>query len=181
MKCKITIFVLGICLFFPVNSFSKDVFSFDGRVDVDKEQIEFNLDFFDRGTIIVKSEMRDDKELSVLFDAEHFKAFQFDISTEIRGLIEFSGKEKNAIGAIFGKIWSDYTLLNYKPIRELTGQFELKNNKLYLRSFSFGKVSCNGFIDLDSPYNVDLAFNLAMIEMNDFLDFWMRDRKYDSG
>ena len=181
MKRKITLFVLGLCFFFPVDSFSKDIFSFDGRVNVEKEQMEFQLDFSGGGSIAVKSEMQDDRKLSLQLDVEHLKAFQSDLSSEFKGLIEFSRKEKKSIDAVFGKLWSQYTLLNYRPIRELSGQFELKNKKLYLRSFSVGNVAFNGYVDLVSPYNLDLVFNLAMIEMNDFLDFWMKDRKYDSG
>ncbi|HBG61403.1 MAG: hypothetical protein A2Y03_01170 [Omnitrophica WOR_2 bacterium GWF2_38_59] len=181
MNFKITLFVLGLCFLFPVDSFSKDVFSFDGRVDLEKEQIELKLDFLDRGMLFVKSARQEDSNLSVLLDIEHFKAFKFDISSEIKGLIEYSGKEKDTPDALLGRFWSDYTLLNYQPIRELTGHFEVKDQKLYLRSFSVGNVSFNGAVALVSPYNVDLAFNLSMIEMNDFIDFWMTDRPYDSG
>lgn len=181
MKRKTILLILGICFFFPVDSFSKDIFSFDGRVNLDKRQLGFQLDFSDGGSIAIKSAIQDAEVLLLRLDLEHFKVFHYDISSELKGSIEFLSKGKKTIDGIFGKLSSNYTLLNYRPIRELSGQFELKNKKLYFRSFSVGNVAFNGHVDLVGPYNVDLVFTLAMIEMNDFLDFWMNDRNYDSG
>ena len=40
-----------------------------------------------------------------------------------------------------GEIRSRYSLVDYKPIRELSGQFEIKDGRVSLTSFSFGNLT----------------------------------------
>ena len=79
-----------------------------------------------------------------------------------------------------GEIWSQNSLIDYKPIRELTGRFEVRDGQLLLRSLSFGNLSSQGSVDLVYPYKMDLKVLLHEVAMEDFLNFWMGNNEYKS-
>ena len=116
----------------------------------------------------------------VLLNIERLKTPIFNLSSEMQSSIEVL-KGKNGIDQfISGKIWSQYSLVDYKPIRELNGQFEIRDKKLFLSSLTLGDIDCRGYIDLIYPYKLDLTLFLNAINMDDFLSFWVKNKSYDS-
>mgnify|MGYP001608266852 FL=1 len=89
-------------------------------------------------------------------------------------------KDEEGPTAWRGKISSRYSLVDYHPIRELAGHFEIKNQRLSLDSFSFGNLTFTGGVDLVYPHMVDLVIRLNSVLMKDFLDFWVKNNGYES-
>ncbi|MCK5081449.1 MAG: hypothetical protein KAR31_00950, partial [Candidatus Omnitrophica bacterium] len=79
-----------------------------------------------------------------------------------------------------GKIWSQYSLVDFKPINELSGRFEIKDKRLHVMALSVGNLTGEGYLDLGVPYNLDVAINLLGVDMQDFLNFWGSGKNYES-
>jgi hypothetical protein len=155
-------------------------------------------------SIAVRGEKTSENDYYLSLNIEHLKTPFFDLLSEIESTVEVIGREEGRDNSIQGKknqrkrnfdniaspildatslrgkIWSQYSLIDYRPLRELSGQFEINNKRLLLTSLSIGNIACSGYIDLVHPHKVDLIFVLSSVDMDDFLNFWVRDKKYDS-
>ena len=81
--------------------------------------------------------------------------------------------EENPNGHSFtGKVESRYTLINYKPVEEMTVSFAIKDNTLFIQSFSLGEVKGQGMVGLRRPFPTEFAVQLDNVAMEDFLWFW---------
>ena len=79
-----------------------------------------------------------------------------------------------------------FQLTLYTPSRakrrahEFKGQFAVKDKRLYLKTLVVDRMSGHGFIDLAFPCHVDLEMELTAMDLNDFLDFFVPRRDYES-
>lgn len=158
----------GGCLFaffFVPCAFANVIVTFHGQVDFTQEQFDVTLDFpgDSPGTAPGKLE---DKQPSVAISGAKVSSKDYRFSLNIDHLR--------------GEIWSQNSLVDYKPIRELTGHFEIKDSQLLLKSFSFGNLSGQGSLNLVYPYKMDMKVLLNDVAMEDFLNFWVRGREYKS-
>lgn len=71
-------------------------------------------------------------------------------------------------------------MVDFKPVRELSGSYKIENKKLTIANLSFGPVGAKGLVDLADPYKLDVLINIDSMPMSDFLKFWMRKDKYES-
>lgn len=159
---------------------AKRLLDFEGALNVKDRKFDLTIKSEEEGRLILKGRSLSSHDYHLYVDCEHLKTNRFDFSSQIEASLDFSGIKPGSEKNISGKIWSQYSLLNYKPIRELSGRFEVKNNRLFLHSLFFASVSARGYIDLLSPHNMNLEFGLFSIGMDDFIDFWVKNRKYDA-
>ncbi len=81
---------------------------------------------------------------------------------------------------------SQFRLSLYTPSRlkhrahQLKGQFAVKDSRLYLKTVFVDRMSGQGFVDLASPCHMDLKLELTAMDLNDFLDFFVPRRDYES-
>jgi len=178
MKRKLLPLIVGISLLSAHSALANAIFSFEGEINFQEEKMDLIFDFKDDSSIVtsIKKTAEDQYHLSI--KADHVRTPYFDLSSDMESLIEVARQKGPAGYAISGKLWSSYSLIDYKPIRELSGRFEIKNQKLFLDSLSFGNIKCSGYVDLVSPHQLDLAFDLNSIDMDDFLNFWMKEKNY---
>jgi len=147
-------------------SFANTEIIYQGQIDFVQNQFDLVLDIGDKGSVVIKAKEASKNKYHFSLDSKHVKTPFFDISSNIEGSLEYKSQE------IYGKVQSQYTLVDYRPIRELTGLFEIKEGRFYLSSFSVGSIDCSGYVDLESPYKLDLIFNLSEMPMDGFLEFW---------
>ncbi len=169
----------------PQLSFAQSVFFFEGQVDLEKNEFNVAVDFGEKSSMTAKAEKISEKDYRVSLDIEHVKTPLFDLLSEIESSVEIvnkiNGDHKVFSDATFrGKIWSQYSLVDYKPINELSGRFEIKDKRLHLTALSVGDLKFEGFVDLIPPYNLDMALNLTGVDMYDFLSFWAPGKEYVS-
>lgn len=189
MVRRINIFrVFFLCAFvmaMPKLSFAEKVFFFEGQIDFSKNEFTIIFHIDDNSSIAATAQKISETDYRFVLDIEHLKTPFFDLLSKIESSIEVIHK-KNApeitfVDTIFrGRVWSRYSLVDYKPVEELTGSFEIKEQRLQVTALSFGNLTCNGYIDLVSPYGLDLTVNLMGVDMNDFLNFWSSNKKYES-
>jgi len=177
------VFVLwpGIC-------YGKVVFPFEGKIDFVKTQFDISVVLQDQSFLKAKIKKAENNQYQVYLSLDHLKTPFFEISSEIESLVEIINEEeqKRETSFIFenllsekikGKLWSKYSLIDYNPIRELKGNFEISDRILLLNSLSFGNLKFQGSVQLIAPYKIDLVIQLNDVEMDDFISFWVRNKK----
>lgn len=166
------------------------LFDFDGQFNSTREQLNVKLQFPPvamgakntraENSLILKGMRMSDDTFHVSLNVEHLQTPLFDLSSEIESLLTIP-RGISINDYISGKIWSQYSLVDFKPVREMSGEFRIQNNRLYLNQFLVSDMVCNGFIDLQAPYKMDLSFKLNDITMNDFLRIWTKNKDIPSG
>ena len=172
MKTRIAFF-LFIFSFLLIKSSGADfVLPFKGRIDFTTRQLDLSLDLKSRGLITAKAVRTSDKNYHLFLDIDHLQTPGFDVSSKLESSLELINDEQGRYKTVLGKIWSQYSLVDYRPAQELSGEFEIKNQKLLLNSLSLGHLQCQGYVDLVYPHKVDLLLGLDFMDLTDFLAFW---------
>ncbi|MBI5415260.1 MAG: hypothetical protein HZA29_00430 [Candidatus Omnitrophica bacterium] len=175
-------------LFFCPPASAHVVFTFHGQVDFSRKQLDVVLDFLPPpesgppanpadnhpSTVAVSAARTSPGDYRLSLDIEHLRTPLFDLLSKIEGSFEIVPPR------VKGRIWSRDSLVDYRPIRELAGQFEIKDNRLFLNDLSVANLNCAGTLDMRYPYKMDLTVKLQDMAMKDFLDFWVRGNGYDS-
>lgn len=169
----------------PKLSFAEKALSFEGKIDLLKNEFTVVLDLDEKSSIAATARRISETDYRFLVDVEHLKTPLFDLLSKIESSVEVIKEDSISkampAGTTFrGKVWSQYSLVDYKPIRELSGGFEIKDRRLYLTELSFGNLNCNGFIDLIRPYKLNLSLDLLNVGMSDFLNFWSAGKKFEA-
>jgi hypothetical protein len=176
MKVFKVFLLVFLVAFIPKLSFAEKVFFFKGQIDLAKNEFNIVLDLDKGSSLTAKATRMSATNYRLSLDADHIKTPLFDLLSKIEGSVDLV-KGENSNGnpfdtALQGKVWSQYSLVDYKPINELSGRFEVKDKKLHVMALSVGNLTCDGYIGLAAPYNLDVAVNLMGVDMKDFLNFW---------
>ena len=177
----LVIFVITL----PKLSFAEKVFLFEGQIDFESNEFSIVLDLGEESSLTAKAQRTSEKDYHLSLDIEHVKTPLFDLLSEIESSIEIVNRKDNtdvkfSDAILRGKVWSQYSLVDYKPINELSGRFEIKDKRVYLMALSVGNLTCEGYVDLTAPHNLDITLDLAGVDMHDFLNFWAKDKEYES-
>ncbi|GEM_PF-1113667 len=183
-----------LTLLFAPCAFANVVISFHGQVDFTQKQFDVTLDFPEnssdaapgklenkQSSVAISGEKISDHDYHFALNIDHLRTPICDLLSKIESSIAVAPQPSGqSAPALRGAIWSQDSLIDYKPIHELTGQFEIKDSQLLLKSFSFGNLSCHGSLDLVYPYKMDMKVLLHDVAMEDFLNFWTRNKQYRS-
>ena len=164
---------------------AQTLFSFVGEVDFVKNQFDLVLHLNDESSVAARALRTSDKQYQVSFDIDHLQTPFFDLLSKIESSVELAHSDGTSTGisakpTLKGHVWSQYSLVDYKPINELSGSFEIKGDKFYLNSLAVGNMKCQGSIEIVAPYKSDLSFLLGDMPMEDFLKIWGVGEEYDS-
>lgn len=181
---KILLLVVFIVMM-PKFSFSEEAFSFEGQIDFPGNEFNIVLSLDDKSSVAARAQKTPEGDYRFSLDVEHLRTPFFDLLSKIESSVEFvKGKDSSGktsdVPILRGAVWSQYSLVDYKPIQELSGRFEVTDKRLYLTALSVGSLACDGYVGLVSPYEIDLIVNLFGIGMSDFLNFWGSGKKYES-
>ena len=178
MHRKIILWLVFGIFFISTNAFASIQYPFKGEIDFVSREAKIDFDLGDETIFNVKIWKKENNALGVILEIEEFKSPFFDISTEIDGNIEYLSSAKQGTRLLKGNLTSQYTLVNKKPIRELSGQFRIQNNLLYLDAVSFGNLTCNGRLDLEYPFEHELSLILTSVSIDEFLNFWVVNKNF---
>lgn len=171
--------VINIISVFPQKSEARDWLTFSG--DVSLVEGLFNVSIEKNGQEILRSQLEKKSESFILTTKfDHFQTPLFELSSQVEAVLEKNGREGRDSNSYNGRLSSKYTLLDFKPIKELSGRFDIEQERFQIKSLNFSEISCLGTIGLKPPYNLDLTFLLNDIGMAEFIDFWMAGRKFES-
>ena len=202
MRAKVLFFVCVFLSAIPQPSFAKELFSFQGQVDLPQKQFHFAVTLPSSGlsgtdhpaqgrqSFVFNAAKTSESDYRFVLDVDHVRTPLFDLLSKIESSVEVVSHSQGAVpvvrrpwmdeAVLRGKIWSQYSLVDYHPVRELLGQFEVKDGRVYVEALSFGNLSCRGEIALTPPYKLDLLVFLDHVDMRDFLSFWSMGKKHEA-
>ncbi len=191
MRAKVLVAGCVFALLFVPCAFANVVATFYGQVDLTQKQFDVTLDFSHlpgspplenkQSSVAISGAKVSDKDYRFSLNIDHLRTPIWDLLSKIESSIEVDPQAAGkSAPMVRGEIWSQNSLIDYKPIRELTGHFEIKDSRLLLESLSFGNLSCQGSLDLVYPYKMDMNVLLRDVAMEDFLNFWAGNKEYKS-
>ena len=180
------IFFFALLLAFATNpSEATTLIPFEGEYNFSESEFKIVFEFEQDSSVAASARKVSENNYKFTVDIEHLKTPVFDLLSNIESSVEVidnrqSSDDSKSSTLLRGKVWSEYSLVDFKPVNELTGGFEVNNRRLHLTKLSFGSLNCNGYIDLVQPYKLDLSIDIADMGMTDFLNFWSTKAHYDS-
>lgn len=159
----------------PVAAHAKPILTFDGKIQFSQEGIALSLDLEDVGSFSAQLRETAESKYAVDLQLQHVKTPLFDVSTQISTSFQIVPEDKQKIK---GEIWSNYSLVDYKPIRELRGTFEFSEGKITINQASIDHMEILGSVDLSPPFDLNLDLKLKAMDMETFLGFWIRNKVY---
>lgn len=164
MLRKILLFFVILALTGGVPSYAEPVCAFKGHFDPLGKKIDLDVRFKDGSSLAASLVKTDDGHFRFEGKLDHLKTSIFDISSVLESSMEVLTDETTGGQYVRGNISSKYSLINYKPAREVSGYFEIKNGRLYLKSLAWAGISCEGYIGIFPPHEVDL--NIALYDVS---------------
>ena len=146
---------------------------FSGQIDFLHNGVNLVLGEKGKGSVALELMARPEHNYQLQLNFEHLKTSLFEISTQLESSIELVESADKKERLLQGQIISRYSLFNRKPIEEFMGSFQIKNHTLYLPTASVGGINMNGFIELISPYKMNLALQFNGMPLADFLSIWV--------
>ncbi|MCK5259620.1 MAG: hypothetical protein KAJ70_01030 [Candidatus Omnitrophica bacterium] len=184
MKFFKVFLLVFLAAFIPELVFAEKVFFFEGQADLSRNEFNIVLDLNEGNSITAKATRMSETNYCLSLDVDHLKTPVFDLISKIESSVDLvkgeNGGDHLFDVALRGKIWSQYSLVDFKPINELSGRFEIKDKRLHVMALSVGNLTGEGYLDLGVPYNLDVAINLLGVDMQDFLNFWGSGKNYES-
>jgi hypothetical protein len=162
------------------NVFSFNAFSFKGELDVFDHSLAVLSQPSDDSYVRLNFEKAASGQYSALISMKRFQAHLFDLSSDIRVDIKVDHSASGEDPFIRGRVSSQSTFLDEKPVSELSGTFRLQNDKLTLDNISFGKILCEGSIEIRPPFNTNVTIKLSSVQMETFLNFWTDQETFDA-
>lgn len=153
---------------------------FDGKLDLLQRQLELSVYPSNASPVVIQFRQDDEKTYHLGVNLDKLHTPFFDISTILEGTVEIIKDETRSIRSLSGKLESRYTLINYKPVEELVGQFEIRDSTLMIHSLSVGNLVYKGEVQLAAPYNVDVTVELQDVPLPDFIAFFSPNKQAPS-
>lgn len=169
---------IGFC--FVSNVQAAVEYPFKGEIDFTKKSGYLSIDAGDDAAIDVKVKQNNPRTFNVQMDVEKVHTSLFDISTQVNALLEYKKVSGQRFPEVHGNVISQYSLINQKPVRELSGDFIIKKKYIELGSVFFGNMRFQGDMGFRYPFKQDLTIVLSSTSLDQFLNFWNTDKNFDS-
>lgn len=186
MKIKLRqILIVFCCLVFSRELCAATQYPFKGALNLEEQKLSVLIQNKAEGSVHLIAQ-KEDVGYQVGVDIKHLTTPKFDLSTHIdvvfRPILQsVTSAEEKTNGIIWqGNVKSQYTLLDYKPVRELEGLIEFQENKIVFKNFIFGRVAGKGYLTYKNTLRVDATFDLEKISMDQFIGFWMNQKTFES-
>ncbi len=173
MKCFVAC-LISLLLCVPVSvraevivpAQGRRVVPFEGTLDFQAMELSMAFGRLPEGTLGVKVSKVAPGRYSLHADIRHMMTPLCDVAAALDGKFEIVGREY-ARRELQGEVSTQYTLLNYKPVRDLYVKFAVRERRLIIDPFWFGFVSGRGKIDLTGDHTVDAGLDLVSTDLEE--------------
>lgn len=164
--CFLFLLITSISLAAPVET----VCTFKGSADFLNRNIQLEINFSDKEKIL--SSFKWEKETAFLnCRIEHLRINQADLSTELESSFFVERLPDNRQRQIKGLVWTKYSLLNYKPFKEVAGSFQLKDGRLFIEDLTWAEMKFSGQVNLNAPFDLDVSVDITDMDINELAPF----------
>ena len=153
---------------------------FQGNLNLLNQSLSIQWPVNQDSSVLLQAQKISDNSFHVKVNFNHLDTPLFNFSSEIDSAVDVFRNQDDSFKQASGKLFSQYSLIDYKPVGELQGRFDIKDRRLTLDSIVFGNVAVNGYVDLFYPFNLDLTVGMSDIAMDDFLNCFYRLRTFES-
>ena len=157
---------------------AKNELTFKGELDLRNKVLDLTVNFAKDDYLTAKIAQVSPVDYRLLLDVQNLKSTPIRLSSNLQSSLSIVRGENGLDQFVQGKIWSQEMDSINKPLKSVSGQFEIRDRKLLVNELVMGNMRCQGNVALTYPYKLDLAVHLADVEMDDFLDIWMDDRDF---
>jgi hypothetical protein len=169
---QLRILVLEFCLLgglFSDAGWANVQIPFKGQIDFPQKQLIITLNSQAQKPLSITITQPEENLCQVVVNMEHLTLPFFHISSVLESQLQLIRREDSP-WMLKGKIASRYTLINYKPVDELQGEFVIQEQQLRIKSLALGRnVFGNGIFQLKKPLQMDLQIKLNNIDMEEFI------------
>lgn len=151
-------------------AWAKTVVPFSGTLDFRHECIDLLFDQEDGQRLSLNVSRSSPSRYLMSMDVAHIRTPLCDVAARVQGHFELEGASRRQM-SFSGEISSHYTLLDYKPIRDLYLKFSVRDRKLVVDSFWAGALSGRGEIDLTGKKLMNISLELLSADLEDILPF----------
>ena len=172
------LFLSFLFLCHPVSAL--EVCPFHGDINFLQKKLNIVLEKDDRRFVSAEFVFLAQDNLLFRLNLEHLQNSLFEISTQLDGTVKLSESPDQKGSILRGQIASQYSLINYKPVSEFSGAFEIKDGKLSLSDLSMGGARLDGVWDLNFPFPLDLSLQLNEIPLKNLIAVWLDDPEIEA-
>lgn len=119
--------------------------TFDGKIDFLNKDISFVLDLKEQGKLEVSGSVLDDK-YELKLSLRHIKFARSDILTDFYASGAYKKGPDGKFKSLRGKAWSKNTLLNFKPLKEFSAEYEMNDAGIIIHSLKWADFDLKGNI-----------------------------------
>ncbi|MBF0331331.1 MAG: hypothetical protein HQL17_05280 [Candidatus Omnitrophica bacterium] len=142
------------------------VIAFDGVLDLKARALSLSFGALPESPLAVKVTRVAPDRYDLHADIRHIMTPLSDVAAVLDGKLVIVGTEY-AQRELVGEMSTRYTLLNYKPVRDLYMKFSVRKKRLNIDPFWLGVFSGRGAIDLVGDHNVDVALDVMSTDLED--------------
>ncbi len=117
-----------------------------------------------------------EEKYSLTASLRHIKFGKSDISTDFYASGIILRTKEGKLKSVKGRAWTQASLLNFKPLKEFSADYEISDSALSLNSLSWGDIQCRGLVNSRSGRlsgivlepETDLSLEIKDMDLKDF-------------
>lgn len=119
--------------------------TFDGRIDFLNKDLSFALDLKEQGKLEISGSASDNK-YNLKLSLRHIKFARSDILTDFYASGSYEEGFDEKLKSLRGKAWTKNTLLNFKPLKEFSADYQMSSSGLIIHSLKWADFDLKGRI-----------------------------------
>jgi hypothetical protein len=144
----------------------REVISFSGTLDLRAGKVSLAFVSPGAGDVLVDIQRPAGGGYDLKADIRHAVTPWGDVAAVLSGRFELVGSDPLR-RELVGEISTRYTLLNYKPVRDVYLKFAVRDRRLIVDPLWFGALSGRGQIDLMGRHEMNVALELLSADLDE--------------
>ena len=146
----------------PKEALAQETKTFDGRIDFFSQYASFIFDLKEQGILSAAGNKQGDN-YNIHLSLKHIRFGNSDISCDFYSSGIIIKAENGKIKAVKGKAWTQASLLNFKPLKEFSADYEINDSGLTIKALSWADIEIKGEIKKNPDGTLFLTLILTSI------------------
>ncbi len=142
---------------------------FKGNIDFRQKNVFVKFNLKDRGRTTFSLNFAKPRHYIFKIQCDHVRTPVFVISSVIEGDVDLVQSRDKRSSFYRGRVRSQYSLIDYKPVPELGGNFEIRKGKLIINLLAWEGNIVKGYLRLFPPFDCDLDIRLDDVPIQNLM------------
>lgn len=166
--------IAGILLM-PCDAQARVSYPLKGSIDLTAQAVDVSLSLDSESSIqLLTKKQPENFAISLKFN--HIQIEKFVISTSLEAAFQQVLETDNS-STWKGKWWTRYSLVNFQPIRELSGELQLKSEELTFTNTVVGPLLLQGKIEIVSPNHFSSEVLFQDVDLETLMKWWLKNKE----